>query len=123
MGQIDSIPLGKTAFSEKFPKRLVIKVSQASQLQFEQMVLFRIHVDGVNVTGPRQSIVEGIASSRRDDDDSILWREFQSDPIESGILPALIIDDISSVNEVEPSLAKSFGDHVFRQFEEASIRV
>ena len=109
--RIDRFPLGQAALSKQLPEGVVVELLSSNSFEIEQVILLRIHVDSMDMPGACQRVINRIAPSRSDHNNAILRRQFQGHSIESRILPALVVDDVSSVNEVEPSLTQSFDKH------------
>jgi hypothetical protein len=66
----------------------------------------------MHMPGSGQGVVDGIATGGCDHDDAVFGGELQGDTIEPGVFPTLVVDDVSSVDEVKPGLAQSFDNHV-----------
>ena len=75
------------------------------------MVLLGIHIDRMHMARSCQRIIQGVAARRGDDHNAILRREFECNAVKARVFPALVVDDIPPVNEIEPSFAESFDNH------------
>ena len=82
-----------------------VEISNARQLQFQKRVLTRVHVDGMDVLHAGQRVVQGIAAGRGDHQHGVVGPELQRLAVEPRVLPAGVINEVVSVNEVEDSAA------------------
>jgi hypothetical protein len=89
---------------------LVVQLPDGGDLEFEQGVLSRVHVDGVDVPDSTEEVIEGIAPRGRDDEEPILRGQLQGDAVEPGIFPAGVVDEVVTVDEAENSTADPFTD-------------
>ena len=86
---------------EELVEILVIEPTNALHLEFQERILPRIHVDGMNVRGTGQSVIKCIATGRCDDEHSVLVGQIKSLMIQPRIFPARVVDQVVTVNEFE----------------------
>ena len=103
-------------FVGTYPEKLeeIVEMTAANERDFEleHRVLPQVHIDRVNFGWAVQQIVEGVAAGTRDHDNPAVGANFQQCSIDARILPAGIIDQLTTVDMVE--------HQVVRRFEEAA---
>jgi hypothetical protein len=89
------------AVAEQPEKVLEVERFDAGDLQVEQSVLPRIHIDGMHAVRPAQGVIECVAAGRRDDQDVVARPDFQGHAIQPRVFPAGVIDQVVAVDEFE----------------------
>ena len=123
---IDFRPLVKSSLPKEFPVRFIVQLSGSNQFKVQQMVLLGIHIDGVDMPGTGQRVVNRVTTRRCDHHHTVCRRQFQRDSIQARIFPALVVDDIAAVDDIEPCLTESFDNHlqsIRREFQDARVGV
>ena len=98
------------ALAEHRKKIRVLQRLDAGELQFEQRVLAGIHVHGVDMTRPRQRIIQRVAAGRGDHQHVVVRLQAQRHTIEARVLPARVVDQVMAVDQVEDVPAEPFPD-------------
>ena len=80
------------AFPEDGKEVFEIQCVDACNLELEQGVLTRIGIDREYVLRPCQSVVQCIASGTGNDENSVLWAEIESLPVNRRVFPASVVD-------------------------------
>ena len=87
---VDLLRARQPAVAEHGKEIFVLEIADAGQLQFQQGVLPRIHVDGHDLLGAGQGVIQGIAAGGGDHQHRVIGREFQCLVIEPGIFQQVL---------------------------------
>lgn len=109
-GRVDRLHIGKPSFAEHFVEPLVIEVPNGGGLQFEQRVLPRIHIHGMDLSCTGEQVIEGIAACGGDHQHFVLLGQVQCLAVEPGVFPASVVNKIVTVDESKDSSANPFAD-------------
>jgi len=106
------LPVDRDMLSDlSFPKHReelgVPQRPQGGNLELKESRLVRIQVDAVDALRTAEHIVESVAAGTGDHDDPIGCADIQCSLVNKGIFPALVVDEVSSVNLVEQPLVHS----------------
>lgn len=85
----------KLTLPEHFEEGIVIQVPDGGNLQFQQGVLARVHIDTVDMSRLVEYVIQRVASRRRDHQYLIIRLNGQRLAIAAGIFPAGVVDKIS----------------------------
>ncbi len=86
----------------------VLELAGGGELQLEQRVLSRVHIDRVDFLGLAQGVVDGIAPGGGDNHNRIGWLQFKRLAIEPRIFPTGVVDQIVAMNESKDASANPF---------------
>ena len=68
--------------------------SNPGPLEFEKRVLAGVEIDGMDLAGSGEEIIENVSAGARDDQDAIGRRELKRHPVERGVFPAGVEDQM-----------------------------
>ena len=102
---IVAVQLVVGAAKEKEKILVAGQVLDRGQLQFQHAKMGAIEIDGVNVFGLVDEIIEDVAAAGRDGEHPAFGSEREGLEIDPGILPNLVVD-----KAIEPKSEQSFGD-------------
>ncbi len=80
-------------------------MANARQLELKQVVLARVGIDR-NDARTRECVVEGVAASAGNDENAVQWSEPESRAVDRRILPALVVDKVVAVDQVEEAAGR-----------------
>lgn len=93
-----------SSFSEHREKVPVLKCPESSQLEFEQCSLVRIQIDTIDAFGAAEEVIQRVAAGAGDHNDPVAGCDLQSPLVNNRVFPALVVDEVASVNLVEKPL-------------------
>jgi hypothetical protein len=85
----------------------VVEGLDPGELEGQEGVLAGIEVDAVDAAGSLQGVVEGIAARRGDDQHFVFGAQFKGDPVEPGVFPAGVVDEVVAMHHLEPEVPKA----------------
>lgn len=91
-GQKELTEFGVFAFSEDLPYILVAKSAERGDLKLEQMVLVRVHVNGVNAFRAFLEVVQNVVTGTCNGQNDILTVDVQQTVVDTGIFPVESVD-------------------------------
>ena len=95
--------VGGTAPTEQGEEGLVIQVADPGHLEFQQGVLDRVDVHGMDFPRSGQEVIEGIAAGAGDDQETIVRTQLESHSVQGWIFPAGVVNEVTAVNRREDS--------------------
>jgi hypothetical protein len=105
---------GVTAVAEEAEECLERETADAGDLEFEEGVLSEVEIDGVNLVGRIEDVVEGVATGRGNEDDAAFRVQAHDLAIDPWILPAGVIDEVVSVDVGEQPVGGPAGQGFHR---------
>ncbi len=105
---VDLADVRQPAAPEHVEERLVIELPDSRQLEVEKGVLADVQIDGVNVRGPLQGIIQRIAARRGNDQDPIERPQIERLAVEARVFPAGVVNQVPPMDEPEPGAIQPF---------------
>jgi hypothetical protein len=91
--------------AEELEEALEVQGPDAGDLEVQQRVLPRVHVDRVDVPGVVERVVEGVAARRRDHHELVVRLDREGLTVETRVFPAGVVDEVVVVHPAEGLLA------------------
>jgi hypothetical protein len=108
---VNGPPIRETAPPKKLEEGLVIELADRHLLEFEEGILSRVDVDRIDSLWLVEGVVERVAAGRGDHQQAVARAELKRHPVEAGILPAGVVDQVLTVAELKNGLANCGSKH------------
>src|SRR5262249_35035873 len=92
---------GRAALAEQLEERVVVQTQNGGALQFKKRVLDGVDVNGVDLAAAGQQVVQGVAAGAGDDDQPVALTQLQGDPVQGGVFPAGVVDQVVPMYRLE----------------------
>ena len=115
---VPAFEIGGATLAEHREELVVFEIPDRRQLEFQQGVLAKIHVHGMDPPRRIECVIEGVAAGRSDEDQFIVGPQAQDLAVQPGILPAGVVDEVVSMDVIEEGFGRPVGQrsHAIDQF-------
>ena len=87
-----------------------VPAGDEGHLQLQQRVLAEVHINGMDLRGIIEEVVERIAAGAGDHDDLAAGIEAEHLAIETGIFPSAVVDQVGAVDVLEGDVMRGFDE-------------
>jgi hypothetical protein len=113
------VPAGEglvTTIAKEAVELFEFQTTDASNFEFEEGVLPEIHIHRMDAVGIIESVIQGVASGRGYEHDVVVAFKIHDLPIQTGILPAAVINQMVAVYVGEDLLGCPVGNSFHKFF-------